>query len=83
MGYEDPKEITEFMIGHLPHSYKKHSVLKSYSRKEGIRGLLNATDKNNEVILLTGINEPQNYKGKKYDHDDQIYIKTLLQTDKS
>lgn len=83
VGYEDPKEITEFMIGHLPHSYKKHSVLKSYSRKEGIRGLLNATDKNNEVILLTGINEPQNYKGKKYDHDDQIYIKTLLQTDKS
>ncbi|MFZ6066787.1 Mur ligase family protein [Staphylococcus saprophyticus] len=83
VGYEDPKAITEFMIEHLPHSYKKSSILKSFSRKEGIRGLLHATDKNNEVILLTGINEPQNYKGKKYDHDDQIYIKTLLQTDKS
>jgi len=82
VGYEDPKVIVDFMTEHLPHSYKKNSVLKCSSRKEGIRTLLHETNKNNEVILLTGINEPQNYKGKKYDHDDQTYIKTLLQKHK-
>lgn len=45
VGYEDPKTIIECMIGHLPHSYKKRNILKAYSRKEGIRGLLNVTEK--------------------------------------
>jgi len=55
-----------------------NDVLKGVSRKEGIKELLYATDKEKEIILLTGINEPQNYKGKKYEHDDEQYIKTLL-----
>lgn len=81
VGYVDPKLIIKFMNQHLPDSYKKSVVLNGCSRKEGIRELLYATDSNNEVILLTGINEPQNFKGSKYDHDDQSYIEEILQMD--
>ncbi len=63
------------MFNHLPDCYRTSNVLRGSSRKEGIKALLHATDKNNEIILLTGINEPQNYKGQKYDHDDQEYAK--------
>lgn len=66
------------MVKHLPSSYKVNDVLKGVSRKEGIKELLYATDKDKEIILFTGINEPQNYKGKKYEHDDEKYIKNFL-----
>ncbi|MBO1212256.1 UDP-N-acetylmuramoylalanyl-D-glutamate--2,6-diaminopimelate ligase [Staphylococcus nepalensis] len=78
VGYVEPKTIINMMVKHLPSSYKVNDVLKGVSRKEGIKELLYATDKEKEIILLTGINEPQNYKGKKYEHDDEQYIKTLL-----
>ncbi|MEB6061005.1 Mur ligase family protein [Staphylococcus pseudoxylosus] len=79
VGYEDPEKILRFMFNHLPDCYKTSNILRGSSRKEGIKSLLQATDKNNEIILLTGINEPQNYRGKKYDHDDQEYAKKILQ----
>ncbi|WP_353423075.1 Mur ligase family protein [Staphylococcus xylosus] len=79
VGYEDPEKILRFMFNHLPDCYRTSNVLRGSSRKEGIKALLHATDKNNEIILLTGINEPQNYKGQKYDHDDQEYVKKILQ----
>lgn len=78
VGFVEPETIISVMIQNLPSSYKTYDVLKSSSRKEGISGLLYATDKEKEIILLTGINEPQNYKGKKYGHDDQDYINKLL-----
>lgn len=78
VGYVEPNTIINMMVKHLPSSYKVNDVLKGVSRKEGIKELLYATDMDKEIILLTGINEPQNYKGKKYEHDDEKYIKTLL-----
>jgi UDP-N-acetylmuramoyl-L-alanyl-D-glutamate--2,6-diaminopimelate ligase len=78
VGYVEPKTILKVMVKHLPSNYKSNEVLKEHSRKAGIKKLLYATDKDKEIILLTGINEPQNYKGQKYDHDDQTYINTLL-----
>src|SRR5699024_1730211 len=73
VGYVTTKIIINMMRKHLHTSYKVNDVLKGVSRKEGIKQLLYATDKEKEIILLTGINEPQNYKGKKYEHDDEQY----------
>ncbi len=79
VGYESPEQIVATMTQHLPAYYDAEEVLSSTSRKQGIAQLIEVTDSATDIILLTGINEPQHVKGQTIDHDDQSYIKSLLQ----
>ncbi|UTH14108.1 Mur ligase family protein [Macrococcus equipercicus] len=78
VGYVEPETIMTTMIDHLTDCYNSDHVLSSPSRKEGISQLIKATDPAEDIILLTGINEPQHFRGSTIEHDDQQYIKQLL-----
>lgn len=78
VGNEQPEKIIKYMLEHLPPYYNSNDVVTAHSRKNGLEEIIRMTNKNDDVILLTGINEPQNYRKKKYDHDDRAFIESLL-----
>lgn len=62
------------MIKNLPKTYDLNNLIIGKSRKETIEKIINKVNKKENIILLTGINEPQHYRGKLIGHDDKTYI---------
>lgn len=62
------------MIKNLPKTYDLNNLIIGKSRKEAIEKIINKVNKKENIILLTGINEPQHYRGKLIGYDDKTYI---------
>lgn len=78
IGYEDEEKIVGMMQKHLPPSYDDSNTTTALSRQEGImRAIGNAGP--DTIILLTGINEPQHYRGDVIAHDDRQFILQYLE----
>ncbi|MCG1010137.1 UDP-N-acetylmuramoylalanyl-D-glutamate--2,6-diaminopimelate ligase [Salinicoccus sp. ID82-1] len=77
VGYEDEYEILKMMQSSLPESYDETNTITAISRQEGIVQAINHAD-DASVILLTGINEPQHYRGELLAHDDKAFIFSYL-----
>ncbi|GAB3065098.1 Mur ligase family protein [Salinicoccus sesuvii] len=73
IGYEDEYEIVRMMQASLPATYDGTNTVTAVSRQEGIVKAIEHADANS-IILLTGINEPQHYRGELLDHDDKSFI---------
>ncbi len=74
VGYENENLIIDTMIKNLPKTYDLNNLIIGKSRKEAIEKIINKVNKKENIILLTGINEPQHYRGKLIGHDDKTYI---------
>lgn len=78
IGYEDEEKIVGMMQKHLPASYDDSNTTTALSRQEGIiRAIGHAGP--DTIILLTGINEPQHYRGDVIAHDDRQFILQYLE----
>ncbi|MFB9860388.1 Mur ligase family protein [Salinicoccus siamensis] len=77
VGYEDEETIVQMMERHLPESYKDMEIITAFSRQEGIVQAIEHAGEDT-LILLTGINEPQNYRGAMVAHDDREFISKYI-----
>ncbi|GAA3733601.1 UDP-N-acetylmuramoyl-L-alanyl-D-glutamate--2,6-diaminopimelate ligase [Salinicoccus jeotgali] len=77
VGYEDEEMIVQMMRKHLPESYNNMNIITAFSRQEGIVQAIEHADEDT-LILLTGINEPQNYRGGMVAHDDREFISSYV-----
>lgn len=77
VGYEDEEAIVQMMRRHLPKSYNNMEIITAFSRQEGIVQAIEHAGENT-LILLTGINEPQNYRGGMVEHDDREFISSYI-----
>ena len=77
VGYEDEERIVRMMRKYLPDSYNDTNTITALSRQEGIVQAVDYADPET-IILLTGINEPQHYRGDIIAHDDKQFILQYL-----
>ncbi|WP_342388564.1 Mur ligase family protein [Salinicoccus bachuensis] len=77
VGYEDEERIVRMMRKFLPASYDDSNTIPALSRQEGIIQAIDHADPET-IILLTGINEPQHYRGGVISHDDKQFILQYL-----
>lgn len=77
IGYEDEHEIVRMMQSSLPGTYDETNMVTAISRQEGIIQAIEHAD-DTSIILLTGINEPQHYRGELVAHDDKSFIYNYL-----
>ncbi|SIS39660.1 Mur ligase family protein [Salimicrobium flavidum] len=69
VGYTEPLDVLQAMQEALPSHVSPHQVTTAESRKEAIAACIERSSPG-DTILLTGINEPQHYKGTLIPHDD-------------
>ncbi|SDX88069.1 Mur ligase family protein [Salimicrobium album] len=75
VGYVEPSVVIRAMQEALPPDISKDRVTTAMSRKEAIAACIGQSSPG-DTILLTGINEPQHYKGTLIPHDDIEEIST-------
>ncbi|MCY1050544.1 UDP-N-acetylmuramoylalanyl-D-glutamate--2,6-diaminopimelate ligase, partial [Mammaliicoccus sciuri] len=78
VGFENENHIIATMIKYLPEYYDLNNIIIASSRKEAIKKIVEKTKSDESIILLTGINEPQHYRGDLINHDDKSYIKMCI-----
>ncbi|MDQ7131246.1 Mur ligase family protein [Mammaliicoccus sciuri] len=78
VGFENENHIIATMIKYLPEYYDLNNIMIASSRKEAIKKIVEKTKSDESIILLTGINEPQHYRGDLINHDDKSYIKICI-----
>ncbi|WP_347861945.1 UDP-N-acetylmuramyl-tripeptide synthetase [Salimicrobium sp. PL1-032A] len=77
LGHADPNDVLEAMNEALPPQIPASQVSTATSRKEAIYECIDASLPG-DTILLTGINEPQHYKGDLIPHDDLEEIRNYF-----